>query len=66
MANRGAKGKPAKATDRELVRFSARIFKDQLDALEQNERDTGVPATRVVRDAIDSELAARGIKVGRR
>ena len=66
MAKRRAGSKAtSKATDRELVRFSARIFKDQLDALEQHERDTGVPATRVVRDAIDRELAARGIRVPR-
>ncbi len=62
MAKARSKGKGTKGVDRELVRFSARIFRDQLDALERHERETGVPATRMVRDAIDAELARRGIK----
>jgi hypothetical protein len=65
MTKARGKGRPAGKAERELARFSARIFQDQLDALEQYERDHGVTPTRFIRDAIDTELDRRGVKRGK-
>ena len=50
----------AKGKD-ELVRFGVYLTRDQADALRAL-KDTGINPAHVIREAINKELAARGIK----
>ena len=65
MAKAG-KGRGRKAaTGRTLVRFSARLFQDQIDTMEQYELEKGVTPTLFIRNALDAEIERLGLKEGK-
>lgn len=58
--------KAAKKRGQRMKRISVYLDTQQIEALAELQRTTGVPAARVIRDGVDRELEARGVKIAGR